>query len=56
MQKGRIRMVNPLEWVERAADQLREAPLTQEIIRASFGLSFLTPIQRIVSSPRPQRC
>ena len=40
MHKGRIRVANPLEWVERAADQLREAPLTQEIVRASFGLSL----------------
>jgi len=38
MQKGRIRMANPLSWVERAADQLREAPLTQEIVRTSFRL------------------
>lgn len=38
MQKGRIRMQNPLEWVERAAEQLREAPLTHEIVRASFAL------------------
>ena len=38
MQKGRIRVANPLAWVERAADQLREAPLTQEIVRAGFAL------------------
>lgn len=40
MQKGRIRVENPLAWVERAADQLREAPLTQEIVRTGFGLSL----------------
>lgn len=40
MQKGRIRMANPLAWVERAADQLREAPLTQEIVRTSFRLAL----------------
>lgn len=40
MQKGRIRMENPLEWVERAADQMQEAPLTQEIVRASFALNL----------------
>ncbi len=40
MQKGRIRVENPLAWVERAADQLREAPLTQEIVRTSFALSL----------------
>ncbi|HEY6337945.1 MAG TPA: type II toxin-antitoxin system VapC family toxin [Candidatus Sulfotelmatobacter sp.] len=38
MQKGRISMSNPLAWVERAAEQLREAPLTQEIVRAGFAL------------------
>jgi len=40
MQKGRIRMENPLLWVERAAEQLREAPLTQEIVRTAFALSL----------------
>jgi PIN domain nuclease of toxin-antitoxin system len=40
MQKGRIRMENPLAWVERAADQLREAPLTQEIVRMGFTLAL----------------
>lgn len=38
MQKGRIRVEHPLAWVERAAEQLREAPLTQEIVRAGFAL------------------
>lgn len=40
MQKGRIRVENPLAWVERAAEQLREAPLTQEIVRTGFTLSL----------------
>ena len=40
MQKGRIRVQDPLAWVERAAEQLREAPLTQEIIRAGFELTL----------------
>ena len=40
MQKGRIRVGDPLAWVERAADQLREAPLTQEIVRTGFALSL----------------
>ena len=40
MQKGRIRTENPLAWVERAADQLREAPLTQEIVRTGFALTL----------------
>jgi PIN domain nuclease of toxin-antitoxin system len=38
MQKGRIRMENPFVWVERAAEQLREAPLTQEIVRIGMAL------------------
>ncbi len=38
MQKGRIRVDDPLAWVERAAEQLREAPLTQEIVRTAFVL------------------
>lgn len=38
MQKGRIRVENPFGWVERAADQLREAPLTQEIVRVGLSL------------------
>ena len=40
VQKGRIRVGDPLAWVERAADQLREAPLTQEIVRTGFALSL----------------
>jgi PIN domain nuclease of toxin-antitoxin system len=40
MHKGRIRVQNPFAWVERAADQLREAPLTQEIVRVGFALSL----------------
>ena len=40
MQKGRIRMDDPLAWVERAAEQLREAPLTQEIVRTAFALPW----------------
>jgi PIN domain nuclease of toxin-antitoxin system len=38
MQKGRIRVENPFAWVERAAEQLREAPLTQEIVRIGLAL------------------
>lgn len=40
MQKGRVEVKNPLAWVERAADQMREAPLTQEIVRTSFALDL----------------
>jgi PIN domain nuclease of toxin-antitoxin system len=38
MQKGRVRVENPSAWVERAAEQLREAPLTQEIVRVGMAL------------------
>jgi PIN domain nuclease of toxin-antitoxin system len=41
MQKGRIRVENPFAWVERAAEQLREAPLTNEIVR--IGLAMPLP-------------
>jgi PIN domain nuclease of toxin-antitoxin system len=40
MQKGRIRVDNHFVWVERAAEQLREAPLTQEIVRTGMALAF----------------
>ena len=38
MQKGRIRMEDPFLWVQRAAEQMREAPLTNEIVRVAFSL------------------
>jgi PIN domain nuclease of toxin-antitoxin system len=37
-QKKRIRIADPLDWVASAASQMREAPLTQEIVRVSFLL------------------
>ena len=40
MQKGRVRVNDPFDWVERASDQMREAPLTREIVRESFALSL----------------
>jgi PIN domain nuclease of toxin-antitoxin system len=40
MQKGRIRMTNPFSWVERAAEQMREAPLTNEIVRVGLALDL----------------
>jgi PIN domain nuclease of toxin-antitoxin system len=40
MQKGRIRMDDPFVWVERAAEQMREAPLTQEIVRIGMALPW----------------
>jgi len=39
-QKKLIRIADPLTWVESAASQMREAPLTQEIVRASFVLAL----------------
>jgi PIN domain nuclease of toxin-antitoxin system len=41
MQKGRIRIESPFSWVERAAEQMREAPLTREIV--SVGMSLPLP-------------
>jgi PIN domain nuclease of toxin-antitoxin system len=38
MQKGRVLVENPFVWVERAAEQLREAPLTREIVRTGMAL------------------
>lgn len=38
MQKGRIRVQDPYAWVDRAADQLREAPLTREIVSVGLAL------------------
>jgi PIN domain nuclease of toxin-antitoxin system len=41
MRKGRIRVADPFGWVERAAEQMREAPLTNEIVR--IGLAIPLP-------------
>jgi len=38
MNKGKIRMANPFEWVQRAAELLQEAPLTSEIVRTGLAL------------------
>jgi PIN domain nuclease of toxin-antitoxin system len=38
MQKGRIRVEDPFAWVERAGGLLREAPLTQEMVRVALAL------------------
>jgi PIN domain nuclease of toxin-antitoxin system len=52
MQKGRIRVDDPFAWVDRATQQLREAPLTQEIVRASFTLpsSHADPADRFLAA------
>ena len=31
-------MADPFAWVERAAEQMREAPVTNEIVRIGLGL------------------
>jgi PIN domain nuclease of toxin-antitoxin system len=41
MQKGRIHVDNPFAWVERAAEQMHEAPLTREIVSAGLALPLL---------------
>jgi len=40
MEKGRIRVENRFAWVERAAEQMREAPLTQEIVRVGMAMQL----------------
>lgn len=41
MQKGRIEVDDPFAWIERAAEQMREAPLTREIVSAGLALPLL---------------
>jgi len=41
MQKGRIEVDDPYAWIERAAEQMREAPLTREIVSAGLALPLL---------------
>ena len=52
MQRGRIRVENPFAWVERAAEQLREAPLTNEIVRTGMALplSHSDPADRFLAA------
>ncbi|MGO9073377.1 MAG: type II toxin-antitoxin system VapC family toxin [Terriglobales bacterium] len=40
MQKGRVRVDNPYGWAKRYTEQLREAPLTSEIVMAGLSLSL----------------
>ena len=42
MQKGRVRVENPYGWAKRYTEQLREAPLTSEIVMA--GLALVLPL------------
>lgn len=52
MRKGRIRVQNPFAWVERAAEQLHEAPLTHEIVRTGLALplSHADPADRFLAA------
>jgi PIN domain nuclease of toxin-antitoxin system len=44
-------MENPLEWTEKAAEHLREAPLTQEIVRTAYALPLHTdPADRFLAA------
>lgn len=40
MQKGRVRVENPYGWARRYTEQLREAPLTSEIVMAGLSLAL----------------
>jgi PIN domain nuclease of toxin-antitoxin system len=52
MHKGRIRVESPYVWVQRAAEQLREAPLTHEIVRTGLALplSHADPADRFLAA------
>jgi PIN domain nuclease of toxin-antitoxin system len=52
MKKGRIRMTDPFEWVERAVEQMREAPLTHEIVRVGLAmpLTHADPADRFLAA------
>jgi PIN domain nuclease of toxin-antitoxin system len=52
MQKGRIRVGDPFGWVDRAAEQLREAPLTREIVSVGLllPLSHADPADRFLAA------
>jgi PIN domain nuclease of toxin-antitoxin system len=38
IEKGRVQVENPFGWVKRAREQLREAPLTAEIVELGLAL------------------
>ena len=52
MQKGRIRVQDPFAWVDRAADQRREAPRTREIVSLGMALpvSHVDPVDRFLAA------
>ena len=40
VQNGKIRVENPFGWVRRAIEQLREAPITHEIVSTALALDL----------------
>jgi PIN domain nuclease of toxin-antitoxin system len=52
MQKGRIQVADPFAWIEQAAEQMREAPLTREIVSAGLALplSQADPADRFLAA------
>ncbi len=50
--KGRVQVDDPPTWVERASEQMQEAPLTREIVRVSFALplSHADPADRFLAA------
>jgi PIN domain nuclease of toxin-antitoxin system len=51
MRKGRVQVENPFVWIEQATEQLREAPLTREIVSTGLGLPLLhgDPVDRFLA-------
>jgi len=51
MRKGRIQVDDPFAWIERAAEQMREAPLTREIVSTGLALPLLhaDPADRLLA-------
>ena len=52
MQKRRVRVEHPFAWVERAAEQMHEAPLTREIVSTGLALplSQADPADRFLAA------
>jgi PIN domain nuclease of toxin-antitoxin system len=51
IRKGRVQVENPFAWIEQATEQLREAPLTREIVSTGMGLPLphLDPVDRFLA-------
>lgn len=52
MQKGRVQVESPFGWVKRAREQLREAPLTAEMVELglALGLPHADPADRFLAA------